>query len=310
MNSSFSTKKQLLQTAWDATSIDLLKQCPRKYQLSMLYGYVTNEENIHLKFGILYHQAIEQYHKYRHLGESHDAAVIRVVHSALIYTWNDKLNRPWDSDHPNKNRFTLIRSIVWYFEQYKDDPVETLVIDKSPAVELSFSYQTATLASTGEPYILCGHLDRLGSVAGQIFGLDAKTTKYAVQSDDFAAFYSPDNQMSMYAFAGKIIYHTQVHGMIVDAAQVGAGFTRFRRVFAPRTEGQLLEWYDELMQYWLPQAEAFAFANRWPMNETSCGRYGGCPFRGICGKDPAARDVWLKASFKHREWDPLKTRAA
>jgi len=35
---------------------------------------------------------------------------------------------------------------------------------------------------------------------------------------------------------------------------------------------------------------------------------GGCPFRGVCSKDPASREIFLKQDFTRRVWDPLVPR--
>lgn len=310
MNSSFSSQQHLLQIAWDATSLDLFKTCPRKYQLSIIYGKSSRDESVHLTFGILYHEAQNLFEKILHepYKESREQAMIQVVRWLLESTWDFSLGRPWDSGDSNKNRFTLVRSFVWHALHYEKDVAKTLIIDGRPATELSFQYQTSKKSLDGEPYIICGHLDRLVETNGQVFDLDYKTTKYNVLSQEFFEFYSPDNQMSLYSFAGKIIYNTQLQGIIIDAAQIMVGFTRFRRGFTQRTPGQIEEWYRETTDYWLPLAESCARRQYWPMNDTACGRYGGCQFRGICGKDPKTRDEWLEASFKTRVWDPLKVR--
>lgn len=308
MNSSFSTQQHLLQTAWDATSLELLKTCPRKYYLSIISGYTTSEENVHLTFGILYHQAQDLFERLLAEGNSRESATIKCTRYLLESTWNEKLSRPWDSGNPNKNRFTLVRSFVWYLDHYKDDAAKTLIFDGRPAVELSFQYQTSKTSLDGEPFLICGHMDKLAEIGSQTFVFDHKTTKYNVLAQEFFEFYSPDNQMSLYSFAGKIIYNTETRGCVIDAAQVMVGFTRFRRGFAQRTLNQINEWYLELTEFWLPLAETYARKQYWPMNDTACGRYGGCQFRSICGKDPKARPEWLAAGFKTRAWDPLKVR--
>ena len=50
-----------IQYAWDSTSLGLLKTCPRKYQYEMIEGWGTRDESIHLRFGIEYHTALQDY---------------------------------------------------------------------------------------------------------------------------------------------------------------------------------------------------------------------------------------------------------
>jgi hypothetical protein len=54
-----------LQWAWDSTSLALLKECPRKYHYVMVEGWRAKGESVHLRFGGLYHSALEQYDKLR-----------------------------------------------------------------------------------------------------------------------------------------------------------------------------------------------------------------------------------------------------
>lgn len=309
MNSSFSQINPHLQIAWDSTSLSSLKDCPRKYWYSIVFGVEPRQRSFHLTFGILYHQALEAYDLARANGSSHDTAVCIAIRRALRNSWDKALGRPWNSGNQYKNRFTLIRTIVWYLEQFSEDIVETIILANGrPAVELSFRFDFPYTFSTGEPASICGHLDRIGKVNGQPWILDRKTTQHEI-NDQYFERYSPDNQMSTYAFSGKIVYNIPVEGVIVDAAQVLVNSSRFRRGFAHRTPAQLEEWADDTT-YWIAQADAFAKQNYWPMNDKSCFNYGGCPFRPICTRSPEVRLDWLKDPTKYtaRMWDPLQVR--
>lgn len=307
---SFSKLIPTLQLAWDSTSLGLFKECPRKYQLSIVEGWAPRHESIHLKFGQVYHSALEAYDKAKCAGMDHDAAQREAVHVALVETWDKELGRPWTSDDPNKNRFTLVRSVVWYLEQFKNDPVKTIILEHNgkpyPAVELSFRMEIGVSHVTEEELWLCGHIDRLGELEGHAYVLDRKTTKYTLGQDYFDK-YSPDNQFSLYQLAGRTVLGKPITGLIVDAVQLAVTFSRFERGIVPRSNAQLDEWFKDAM-YYIKTAEDMAAANYWPMNDKSCGNYGGCPFRQICAKDPATREQWLKGKYVRRSWDPLKSR--
>jgi PD-(D/E)XK nuclease superfamily len=308
MNSSFSTKLPTLQLALDATSITIFKDCPRKYYYSMILGKVTREQNIHLEFGIFYHEGLEFYQRQKASGLDHRAAQIAMTRHILERTWVHP-GKPWFTGDSYKNRLTLLRSLIWHTDQYKDEDFVTIELNSKPALELSFSFQTDCQSiSTGEFFSLCGHIDRIGSINGLVFGLDYKTTKYNVTEPNYFTFYSPDNQMSLYSFAGKIIYKVELQGMIVDAAQIQVNGTRFKRGFAHRTDSQINEWYKELTTHWISLIDHAAESNQYPMNDTACGRYGGCPYRSICSKGPEIREDWLNSAFKSRVWDPLQVR--
>jgi len=313
VNNAFSTVLPTLQLAWDSTSLGLLKECPRKYQLTMGSavepGWSPRTESVHLRFGIEVHDARRIYDYARTQGNSHDDALDDAVSHTLCSTYDYDLMRPWFSDHKEKNRFTLLRTIVWYLDEYgPNDPLQTVTLaNGKPAVELSFRMQT-DIRIGGEPVTLCGHMDRLAvaSFDQRTYIADIKTTGSTLGTDYFSKF-SPDNQFSLYSFASKVVYSQPVAGLIVDAAQIAVTFSRFQRGLVPRHQAQLDEWYSDL-GIWLEQAESFARRGHWPMNDKSCNNYGGCPFRGICAHVPSIRDKWLQASFVHRTWDPLRAR--
>lgn len=306
-NTAFSRQMPFLQLAWDSTSMGALKECPRKYYLSIIEGWTPRGESVHLTFGLLYHATLERYDHARASGADHEEATRVCVQYALTATWDKVLGKPWASEDPNKNRYTLVRTVIWYLEQFTPDPVTTVILaNGKPAVELSFRMELGVKSASGEDYLLCGHLDRLGEFQGPSYVLDRKTTKGALSNYYFEQ-YSPHNQFSTYMFATQVNYRIPVAGLICDAAQIGATFSRFQRGFITRTPAQLDEWYQDY-QWWLRLAETYAKAQHWPMNETACGNYGGCPFRPICSKSPQTREQWLEVSYGKRVWDPLQVR--
>jgi hypothetical protein len=330
-----------LQWAWDSTSLALLKECPRKYHYVMVEGWRAKGESVHLRFGTLYHTALEQYDKIRQEGGDHEEALEEVVFETLVDTWNRHScpscdckgiigerecadcagtgfisDGPWDSGHNLKNRHTLIRTIVWYLEAFRDDAAKTIILaDGKPAVELSFRMELDEWP-TGQdgwrwlqeehPYTLCGHLDRLVEFAGGYYVMDRKTTGSTLGGYYFDGF-NPDNQMTLYTLAGRIIFNTPVRGVIIDAAQIAVGFSRFDRGFTYRTEDQLNEWMHDL-GYWLSAAARYAERDYWPMNDKACNNYGGCQFRKICSKAPQVRESFLESDFERRTWNPLEVR--
>jgi len=308
-NSAFSPTLPGLQIAWDSTSMGTFKECRRKYYYSIVLGWQPRELSVHLFFGQIYHFALEVYDHAKARGADHDEGTRLAVRAALKATWDKAKKKPWISDHSTKNRLTLVRTVVWYLEQFKADPLVTLRLEEgSPAVELSFRFQTHFKSQSGDPFLICGHLDRVARLEGldQLWIVDRKTTQYSIDSAYFSK-YSPDNQMSTYDFAGGIIYSYPIQGVIVDAAQVLVTLSRFERGFVPRSKSQREEWYITFGQY-VKEAEQAAKEQNWPMNDKACGHYGGCPFRPVCGRPPEAREEWLRAAYVQRVWDPLKIR--
>ena len=190
-----------IQFAWDSTCLGLIKTCPRLYQYTMIDGYVAKGESIHLRFGQEYHQALQDYDIARAEGIPHEDAIHSAI-SELVRRTHD-----WSVDETvkpgkYKNRQTLVSLVVDYLDHYVDDPAETYIkSDGKPAVELSFRFEldwgpshgqthgsreldedAAKLIAMGadpgptfgQPYLLCGHMDRVVTFNDQLFVMDHK----------------------------------------------------------------------------------------------------------------------------------------
>lgn len=313
VNTSFSQLLPSLQTYIDASSLEVFKTCPRKYFYSIVVGRQPTEESVHLTFGTLLHSAVELYHKTRYFKDtarSHDDSLRVVVRWLMNATWDKAHNRPWTSDDKYKNRWTLLRTVIWYLDLHQEDILVTAMLKNGqPAVELPFTFNTGYTAFTGEDFWMCGKMDRIVIYRpdSNYYITDVKTTKTTLSEWYFKKF-SPDNQVSTYSIAGATVFGIPVEGLIIDAAQVAIEFSRFDRGLVERSKEQLEEWQEGL-GYWLMNLSQCAERNNWPQNDSACDKYGGCTFRGVCSqKNPSASIRVLEASFRERTWDPLKNR--
>ena len=324
-----------IQFAWDSTCLGLIKTCPRLYQYTMIDGYVGRGESIHLRFGIEYHQALQDYDIARATGISHEDAVHDAI-SDLVRRTHD-----WSVDETTKpgkykNRTTVVSLVLDYLDHYVDDPAETYIkSDGKPAVELSFRFEldwgpkadqivwsedehgrypgekSPRENLAGQPYLLAGHLDRVVTFNDQLFVMDHKTTT-TTPSQYYFDQYEPHNQMTLYTLAGQMVLGAPIKGVIVRAAQILLEKeNRFVSGFTFRTADQLDEWLADLHLH-LGNAERYAIANYWPMNDTACDKFGGCKFRGVCSKSPSVREIYLKSDFEQlpleERWNPLRSR--
>lgn len=289
------------QWAWNATSLSYLKTCPQLYKYRMIDGWRAKGESVHITFGQLYHSAREHYDRYTVQGMSHDEALDLVVQEAMV------ASKDWPFEHNAKTREGLIRTIIWDLENYKDDAIKTIILaNGKPAVELSFQFDIPLLTVAGEPYVLCGHLDRIVDMQGDLFIADYKTTG-STPGQYYFDQYNPDCQMSLYSLAGRTVYNQPIKGVMIYAMQVAVGFSRPERGMTYRTPEQLDEWLQDTF-YWLKTAERYASEGYWPRNDTACHKFGGCTFRDICGKSPSVRQAFLETDFEVKRFNPLEIR--
>lgn len=303
------------QHVWDATCLSLFQRCPRRYQYEMIEGYAPGTA-IDLDFGIIYHAALERYTHDRTDGFSHDDAVLRAVQFAAT-TAIERHEEPADEGAPAwsewshatdaKNRRTLIRTIVWYLDQWERDPAEVDMLSTGrPAVELSFILDFGwSTPRHSIPIYICGTIDRRVNFLGSLYEMDRKTTKSTVNPRYFDR-YTPNNQVSLYTTAGKMITAEASRGMIIDVAQTAKGFSNFARAEIPRTPNMLDEWREDAI-FWISFAEQCAERLHWPMNPESCWN---CPFhKDVCSKDPSIRPIYLR-DMARRRWDPAARHGA
>lgn len=311
-----------VQFAFDSTSLKLYLECPRKYKFKMIDCWQNPRRSAHLRFGGWYAKALEDYYKFRAEGDTSPQALAKVVRAALVASWEYETvpseegdpgypdsviivpgtGSPWTSDHNTKTRENLIRTIVWYVDQFEHEQIDVVRLENGkPAVEYSFALPV------DDGFVLSGHIDRLVNYSGGIYVMDQKTTQTTITPYYFDQF-NPDVQMSLYTFAGNIIYNLPVKGVIIDAAQIAVGFTRFARGFTHRSQQSLDEWYDETHKLMHVIVKATK-ENYFPANPTACGNYGGCEFRGVCSRSPDVRHQFLKSDFVQGPgWDPLEAR--
>lgn len=319
-----------IQYAWDSTSLESLKRCARLYQYVMIDGWQPKGEAIHLRFGIEYHQALHDYETYKALSLNHDECVQTTVKDLLV-RMKDWDPSPHTKSEEKKSKKNLLRTVVWYLDKFENDPAKTVIFENGrPAIEVSFRFeldwgprgiepheiQDGKIIKwdkellPSQPYLLSGHLDRIVDFQGALFVMDRKTSVYSLTSYYFDQ-YHPHNQMSLYSLAGKVVLESPVKGVIIDAAHIAEDYSEFGRGVTYRTPDQIDEWLQDL-RYWLGEAEKYATQSYWPMNDTACDKYGGCKFKSICQKSPAARETFLRSEFTQLEekdrWNPLKPR--
>lgn len=307
--SPFSANIPNFQTHWDSTSLGWFKTCPKLYQYQMLEQWSPRHRSIHLTFGGLYASGVEHYARYRAENCTHDDATLRMVRYILESSGERSPDGLWTAwspgDHPDaniKNRYTLVRSLVWNCEERNASALRTVILaNGQPAVELTFNF--AAFEIEGETISLSGHMDELVEANDQYMVLDDKTTKGPLSASYFRQ-YTPNNQMSLYAVAGKVILDKPISGVMIKAAQIGVTFTRFQIGQASRPASVLAEWLEDT-KAWITLARTYAIAGRWPMNDKSCGNYGGCPFQKVCAVSPSHREAWLQDDFVKSEWNPL-----
>lgn len=289
------------QFVWDSVSINALKTCPRYYEWSIKKGYQLDPQPSTLSFGIYFHRAVEYWHKLLAHGMDKENALLRIVRLAGL------LGEQIVPGRSERTKETLLRAVVWYLDQFKDDMAETTKRPNGePAVE--YSFMIPLIKIKGQQTFLAGHFDRIVMFMDKLFICDYKTTKMQLNTKFFAQF-KPNTQVQGYLAAAHIIggtssvLPTKPAGLIIDGIQLGVNYARFHRSVINYSKMEIDSYLADL-EHWITWAHTLADAKHWPANETSCSNYGGCVFRSICSETPAKHERMLKNNFHVKIWDP------
>lgn len=311
-----------IQFAWDSVSLTDFLSCQRRYKYRVLDGLVPKNPGyaIALEFGILFHAAIEQYHRQKAEGFDHQfslqATVGWLINDPAFHrlpTDDDiadlKENTDEDDDGVTlrnsriRTRYHLVRSVVWYLEHYEQDPLHTLIMPTGkPAVELSFRIPLPVKVG-GQDMLLCGHLDRAVEFEGSYFASDYKTTKSLTRQ--FFDMFDLSHQMTGYTVAGNIILEKPISGVWIDGIALQVGGVKLARAPTKRSPGQVKE-YFELLGDVAERAERAHDLGHYPMNTASCYF---CEFKEICKQPPEYRERYINMWYdKKPGWNPLRNR--
>jgi hypothetical protein len=208
-----------VQVAWDGTSVELAQTCPRKYYYRMIENITPAGTSVHLLFGGIYASALELFYHRRALGDDLETALIAAVREAMILSWDHERDdegqrkpgtgQPHSFQHSAKTVPNLIRTIVWYVEQFGDESESAIkthhLQNGKPAVELSFTLEMS------EDIVYCGHLDRVVDFGGGLYWMDQKTTGSTISPSFFDGF-KPSNQFLGYTWAGQVVLQSPDQG--------------------------------------------------------------------------------------------------
>lgn len=276
------------QLRFNASSIKAAQRCLQYYEYTVKLK-LTRGTSPHLWFGDHIAKALQLFYVLRAKEVDRESAIRQVVLDRLIATWDYENDCPIDFEGGPKNRANLIRTIVWYFEEYNKD-YEVAVVNGKPAVELQLE------ADIGEGVSLVGMLDRAFIIDGTPYVMDQKTTGSTI-GPRYWDQWKPNQQMWQYAFLSTVTFpELPIAGVMIDAMQIAVGFTRFARNTTYRSPAELEEGLIET-QYWIKVINAANEAGVYPRNPEGCSAFGGCAFRSVCSKSPEVRKNYLAHDF-------------
>ena len=281
------------QVVWDASSLEAYMTCPRKYKWSVVDGYrvIAGEAVPSRAWGHIYHSASEKRHYSLFYNNNPELALELAIKEAASQS------KSLENSTDTKLTFqTLLRALVWYADQWKDDPLKTAVLpDGTPALEVRFE-----VPIFGQKRF-SGRIDRIAYLENPdvLYLVDTKTTKEDLSSRYFGGF-RYNNQIMAYLYVTRMILGMPVAGFIIDACQTLVGSTAFRRATFDVANDHLEEWF-EAARWIINQADQMATEygdEDWLPNYQGCKQFGRCQFLEISSTQPSQRELLLREKFE------------
>lgn len=271
------------QVGWSASTLDAYQRCPVYHNYTATLSYRPRGGNEAALFGSAVHAALQHYDAVSLMGTPHDNAIAGALQQALHHARDLRT-----SNDTKRTPETLARTVVWYFDHFASTPLlPTLDATGEPIIERSFEVPIGTDGAT-----FGGRVDKIASFEGAQYIVDHKTTGSHL-SPFFWDSFAVSNQVRGYTWACRNLLDLDIRGFIINAMQVGVGFTRFGRSIIPITDAMLVEWKEAALVTIDRQRSEVPFHNF-----GSCSVYGGCRFRPICSRDPSIRQNWIDADFE------------
>lgn len=348
----FHPDNPFLQVAWDATSLELFLRDPWTYFCVIIEGWRTPYPASALLFGSLYHESCGVYCYHRLHDADHDTALGLALDYAIKAAARGApvIGEPLDADgnpphlsleeiastsvrkgdRNQRDTYRLLRAVVWWCDEYGDDPLYTPIRLPSgrPAIEVHFDLPLG-FKLAGIDARLCGHIDGIvRAETGELLVREWKHTTATIggvakSSSYYFLRYKPNVQINTYALAGKLLLPNEpVRGVLVEAAQTAVSFTAFEREWIDRPEPVLSEWIDCIL-YRTRMAENLAAealyeqkAGRDPsqvyaraMNPATMRQYGSNLFADAAFRMPRLRRPFIASkAVQSPRWNPTQAR--
>ena len=232
-------------------------------------------------------------------------------HSACgSIAWMEARWTPWVTNDTKLNRWTLMRTLVWYVDGVGAGTVQPLQLEGKSVTEVEWEVELEIASPDGDCYVLGGYFDGPVEVGGERFVRERKITT-SPGGPWYFDLYDPHVQTDTYTLASEKLYDGEMSGILLEVIQVGVNFSQVTRKLLPKTKKQNWEWegqIEEIIGEVTVLPEVYG-DKPWPMKRANCNLFAGttegsakgCIFKEVCNKDPSQRERYLKAGFVKRE---------
>lgn len=231
----------------------------------------------------------------------------------------------WPDGMPVDDYRTLQKCVEALMAYVKEYPAETFKVVPG-MVEVAFTLSTGMYLSCfecgsdagvwngevpgvcencGQPLELIeygGIFDLLVEFSGAVYVVDHKTTSQ--MGGSFFDQFRPNNQITGYTWAGRLLTGMRVGGALINAICVlKSSPCKFDRQISTRTDDEIAEWLVSVRQT-CEQIQQCRRTGIWHMQTVNCTMYGKCEFHQVhVLPHPKQRLAILEQEYVKSTWD-------
>jgi len=284
----------------DASKIQTFMECPRKYFYRNVVGWEKEIPNVHLVFGEGWHRAMEHL-----LLHGYEAKSIQGAFDAFNSYYREHFHESSDHERHPKVPESVLPALIGYTNQYKHDNFEVLHTEIAGTVPVS------------QDRYVNWRIDAVVKDKEGVFALEHKTGSRLMKAWSDQWYLSM--QISTYTHVLYCLYEpNEVYGVRVNGSIFRKRDQEFVRVPIRKGLGAMKVWLDTVNHYLDMIEWSFeslqkvtpedATMNAFPMNTTSCTKYGTCPYFDFCitWENPVERITSEETpmGFNTRWWNP------
>lgn len=292
--------------ALDSQILNTVQACARKANFEFLQNWRPTEKAEALEKGDLMHRMLAHYYRAR---QAQRTDYSKVIDEAMDVARHASVDMDLNESTVEEN----MKQFKCYALHYQNDGWRPLEVER-PFSKVLYQRDdeviwrvgdviateatpgaTSTLVKEGLRILYEGVIDLITDTPHGIFVVDHKTASRRSTPTKLS------NQFMGYSWA------TGSYNFIVN--RIGFQKTlkeedRFQRPFLSYNKQILAEWAQSAI-YWTKVLVGYIDTGYYPPNFTSCDKYAGCIFQGVCEAIPEVREFKLQTNFYVGEpWSP------
>lgn len=270
----------------DSTKLNILQMCARKYNLTINHAHSPLAKPDYLERGSLIHEMLEIYYvlrKYRTRWAQNNHTHEDIINICIRVGEHYAIKQQLDVEEVVEILFQLKE----YCRFYEHDGWDRILSIEEVGTVVLYEDDKLCLLYEIKP-------DLVIQLDNGIIAIDHKTAKQRKEPAKLA------NQFMSYCFV------LGINNIVINKIGFQKSLKpheRFNRHTLSYSDDVLLEWRDNTV-WWIGQLLNHIDQDFWPANFTSCDKYAGCIFQGVCIKERIAREHELMRSFEITDrWD-------